>query len=45
MDKNEPTHIIYMNAPLSDAIDYVYAIADPVQQAMMKVYGLLMGDA
>lgn len=45
MDKYEPVHIIYTNAPLSEVVDYVYNIAGPVQQAMMKVYGLLMGDA
>ena len=45
MDKYDPTHIVYTNAPVGEIIDYVYTIASPVQQAMMRVYGLLMADA
>lgn len=42
---NDIIHIIYTDNPLDEMIDYVYTTSDPVQQAMMKVYGILMGDA
>lgn len=45
MDKYEPLRIIYTNTPLGEMTDYIYSIANPVQQAMMKIYGITMGDA
>lgn len=45
MDKYEPLHITYSNDPLSEMIDYIYSMANPVQQAMMRAYGIIIGDA
>lgn len=45
MDKYEPIRIIYTNPPFSEMVDYIYSMANPVQQAMMKIYGITMGDA
>ena len=45
MDKYEPLHIIYTNPPLGEMIDYIYSMANPAQQAMMKAYGIIIGDA
>lgn len=45
MDKYEPLRIIYTNTPLGEIIDYIYSMANPVQQAMMRAYGIIIGDA
>ena len=42
---NDIIHIIYTDNPLDEMIDYVYTASDPVQQAMMKIYGILIGVA